>query len=66
MKIPVIKTDPTPASERGAREIRDFRLHSGYSIVVTKSKIQNSLEEQTPFNPSVCDRLRETSPRHNV
>ena len=66
MKVPVIKTDPTPASDKGAKEIRDFRLHSGYNIVVAKQIIQNCREVQIPFNPIVSARLEVTSPKHKV
>ena len=66
MNIAVNKTAPTPARDSGAREMRDFRLHSGYNIVVVKNIIQNCREVQIPFNPIVWARLEVTSPKHKV
>jgi hypothetical protein len=66
MKVVVIRTAPTPARERGAKEMRDFRLHSGYNIVVVNMIIHNCRELKTPFNPIDWARLEVTSPKHKV
>ena len=66
MKTDVMRTAPTPASDKGAREMRDFRLHSGYNTVDAKNTIQNCRKVQIPFNPTVLARLDVTSPKHKV
>mmetsp|Transcript_201 Transcript_201/g.434 ORF Transcript_201/g.434 Transcript_201/m.434 type:complete len:141 (+) Transcript_201:1576-1998(+) len=66
MKTEVTRIADTPARDRGAKAINDFRLHSGYKIVVVNIIIQNCREAQKPFQPMVRAILDETSPKHKL